>query len=268
MAWGNILRRISYLALLMIAFPLWGGGFVVAVNGDVYLTKGKSSLKLKGGTTLNDGDIIDASLGKVMVLIDDDEFVVVRNGMFKIQRIEDRSAVYLFDGGARWVVSSEEKRNFYTPTAVITSKNGNVLIKYLKNSNSSEVYLLDGKCSVRNIKDEIKGRIKLSPLKITVVGENKPPASMLLSLSIQDKKEMVNQYSIVQSFRNRYQERKDLVELGVHLYDIESSKTSVFVYPGNTPFPGAYNGNYINRVFKLKGNGSLKVRWKLDETNK
>ena len=250
---------------LLAGSTLWAGGLVVSAEGDVYLTSGKKSEKAKGGEEIREGVVVDASLGKALILIGEDQLVVVKEGMLKVQKIEGKTAGYLFSGGARWVVNSSENRSFYTPTGVITSANGNVLVKYLKNSNSTEVYLLEGKCVVRNIKDEIKERVTLSPLKITVVEEGKPPATMLLSLSMEDKRDIMNRYSVVENFRDRYQERRDLVELGVHLYNIESSRTSVFVYPDNTPFPGAYQKNYINRVFRLKGGGSIKVRWKVDE---
>ena len=264
MAGWKFLRFLVILSFL--AGPtLWAGGLVVSVKGDVYLTDGKKSKKVKGGEEIREGDVVDASLGKALILIGEDQFVVVKEGMLKIQKIEGKTAGYLFSGGARWVVSSSESRSFYTPTGVITSSSGNILVKYLKNSNSTEVYLLEGKCVVRNIKDEIKEKVTLSPLKITVVEEGKPPATMFLTLSMEDKRDIMSRYSVVESFRNRYQERRDLVELGVHLYNIESSRTSVFVYPDNTPFTGAYQNDYINRVFRLKGSGSIKVRWKLDE---
>ncbi len=262
-----MVRRSILVALLtfLLGLPLYGGGMVVSVKGDVYLTRDKKSMKVKGGEELEIGDTIDASLGTVMILVGEDQMVLLKDGMLKLQKIERKVSIYLFGGGARWVVSSGEEKKFYTPTAIVTSRNANVVIKYLKNSNSTEVYMLEGKGSVKNIKEDVKEKIALSPLKITVVKEGSPPANMLLSLSIQDKKDLISRYSLVDTFRNRYTEKRDLVELGAHLYEIESNRSSVFVYPNNNPFPEAYSGDYFNKLFKTTGNGSIKVRWLLNE---
>lgn len=261
-----MVRRILLIFIIWFFFfaEYLLGGTIVSVSGDVFINRGNKSFRVKGGEAISDGDVIDASLGRAVVLIDSNQVAVVNNGMLKIQVLEGKTTGYLFKGNARWVVYGGE-RSFYTPTAVITSSAGNILVKYIEGTSSTEVYQLDGKSTVKNVKESVKGEVELEPLKITVVSENKPPARMLLHLSVDDKKDVMKNYSIVDSFRNRYQERKDLIKLGTKLYHQEEKRSSVFVYPDKNPFSDNYSRAYIKEFFLIKGKGSVKVKWKLKE---
>ncbi len=250
-------------SLLLVSVEIVHAGMIVSISGDVYINRGNRSFRAKGGEKVSIGDVVDSTLGKAVVLISDSQAVVLNRGMFKIQKIERTLSGYLFSGNGRWVVSSHKKEMFYTPTAVIQSNNANIIIKYNQNSDSTEIYQLEGESSVKNVKDEVKGKVNLSPLKITVVGKNKAPSSMLISLTINDRKKMMKEFSIIETFQDRYEEKVNLIKLAKKLYQFEGKKASIFIYPDNDPFYNRYTRSYREKITKLNTPGSIKIKWTL-----
>jgi len=235
---------------------------VILSDKGISVTRGEHAFNIKPPFMLKVGDILNATIGKAIIVTSDNQVVILKNGIIKFDEIDDKQIIYLAKGGIRWIVKNSQVKSVYSPTAVISSKKGEFIIKHYSISGATEIYSIEGKCKISNIKEEIAGDVTLPELKITTVSPSSKPAETFVSLSEEEAEKFNKEFDLIGNFREWKKERQDLIKFGHTLYLNQQSLKGKPLYPGNNPFENNYKKNIGEKADTPPENkGSVIIKW-------
>ena len=260
-----MVKRAILIILIITVFTTGlaaSEAMVILADNGVSVTRGNKAFNIKTPFLLKIGDILNASVGKAIIVTSDNQVVILKEGIVKFEEVDDKQIIYLAKGGIRWIVKSNDEKSVFTPTAIVKSKAGEFVLKHYSVSGATEVYSLEGKCKVSNIKEDIKGEVILPPLKITTVSSSTKPSNIFVSLSEKEVENFIKEYNFIGNFRDWRQERKELIKFGNNLYLNQKSLKGKPLYPGNNPFENNYKKEIINKSdIPPENKGSVIIKW-------
>lgn len=164
-------------------------GRAIAVEGDVLVVPvgQEKPLALKQGDRTHEADRIETSeSGRVRLILTDNSILVLStNAVLELSAVDVDEArgtratvVNLIEGTVRVIIPDlkDHKQRFEvrTPASKIQARAGHLIVRVIKEQNTTHVLLVDGKATVASSDPLVTGMIALTTMEMTEIREGQP----------------------------------------------------------------------------------------------